>query len=165
MALHYSFLMTKMSKTQRTAILAAHAAQGEQRGRIDAYQRTHEALRRSGWEANGIHVTRAGLIAAGVDMDALHDDALMADEAFDRTAVKYAVAMVGVGKTQRERVAHGAAELVASEEREAFIRDLRANPVTPEPPQGVAALAAAVRLGVGIEQLAMLDRAARQGLG
>jgi hypothetical protein len=72
--------MPKMTQAQRIAILKAHntwnpAHPIDSRGMVDAYERTHCVLQRNGW-TNGIRVTRAGLIAAGADMDAIHAEAL-----------------------------------------------------------------------------------------
>jgi hypothetical protein len=69
--------MAKMSKTQRTAILTAHAERGSVRGR----RVTLRILAANGWgrvdEINrGTYPTLAGLLDAGVDIDALHAEAL-----------------------------------------------------------------------------------------
>lgn len=70
--------MAKMSKTQRTAILQAHRDRSANRliGVIYAAPRTLRVLQANHW-AQGFddQPTRAGLIAAGVDMDALHAQA------------------------------------------------------------------------------------------
>ncbi len=80
--------MTKMSNPQRNLILAAHHRPAKvtpygSRGEVVLPSRLHfsgEVLRRHGWATQGNHgwlnVTKAGLVAAGVDMDAIHDDAL-----------------------------------------------------------------------------------------
>lgn len=76
--------MTKMSKAQRTAVLVAHRFALRDRyasGTAYANPRTMRVLRREGWTGAYDQITRAGLIAAGVDMDAIHADALIEDEA------------------------------------------------------------------------------------
>lgn len=87
--------MTKMSKAQRTAILMAHARRAahatSRPGHGDwvlAPSPTVEICVRQGWARrvegilgdNVARVTPAGLIAAGVDMDALHAEAETEDE-------------------------------------------------------------------------------------
>jgi hypothetical protein len=80
--------MTKMSKAQRTAILEAYErkarATGSTRpGCFVVRPATLTAMVRNGWaEALSLRVgiyTTAGLIAAGVDMDAIHAEALRED--------------------------------------------------------------------------------------
>lgn len=91
--------MTKMSKTQRTAILDFHngcTAKGHTM--VVRSARTIAVMIREGWATFGpgvrisamlragartAYITRAGLIAAGVDMDALHAAALREDETRD----------------------------------------------------------------------------------
>jgi hypothetical protein len=76
--------MTKMSKAQRAAILAAEnqikytpGGAAKRFGMVVAGARTEHVLRREGWVFGPFdQVTRAGLIAAGVDMDAIHAEAL-----------------------------------------------------------------------------------------
>lgn len=72
-----------MSKAQRTAILEAHALKMIGRyhsGVVVARPNTVEVLKREKWISDALarsgYVTRAGLIAAGVDMDAIHTEAL-----------------------------------------------------------------------------------------
>lgn len=87
----YSKGMAKMSKAQRTAILDFHNGVTAKGHTLIADSRTIAALIRNGWATFGpgtsvawalrakrraAYVTRAGLIAAGVDMDALHARAL-----------------------------------------------------------------------------------------
>lgn len=75
--------MTQMSKVQRTAILNAHNYPGRKlRGLIMANKRTVAVLLREDWATKWIDdesgwVTTAGLLAAGVDMDAIHAEALV----------------------------------------------------------------------------------------
>lgn len=85
--------MVKMTKTQRTAILDFHnGVTSKQYWAIASRARTAAVLVREGWATYPGHVsegaikagrvrtfnvTRAGLIAAGVDMDAIHAEALM----------------------------------------------------------------------------------------
>jgi hypothetical protein len=83
--------MTKMSNPQMNLVLAAHHRPAKvtpygSRGEIVLSSRlvpSGEVLCRNGWAIQGSHgwlnVTRAGLIAAGIDMDALAAQA--ADEA------------------------------------------------------------------------------------
>lgn len=99
--------MTKMTTAQREAILAAHT-RVTWRGRIAPNVRaaTYEALKREAWVKNG-QVTTAGLIAAGVDMDALHADAIEANDAYDRVADWYAAAMAEVGEARAALEAEG----------------------------------------------------------
>src|SRR5687768_15264857 len=70
--------MAKMSKAQQAAILTAHRARMTGRmGMVTANPRTERVLRREGWVAGAFDIpTRAGLIAAGVDMDKLRAKAL-----------------------------------------------------------------------------------------
>lgn len=79
--------MTKMTKTQRTAILEAHNAptvgvdEYFSRGYVHATRPTLAVMRRNGWVTEGRYnrqapVTTAGLIAVGVDMDAIHAKAI-----------------------------------------------------------------------------------------
>jgi hypothetical protein len=87
--------MTKMSKTQRTAILDFHRGVTAKRHTMIASSRTIAVLIREGWATFGpdvkpasmlrarvraAYVTTAGLIAAGVDMDAIHAEALESPE-------------------------------------------------------------------------------------
>lgn len=75
--------MTQMSKTQRTAILEAHAYRGDWRYRgivLICHNSTLNVLRREGWMNGEYHITTAGLIAAGADMDAIHGEALEMNE-------------------------------------------------------------------------------------
>jgi hypothetical protein len=80
--------MTKMSKTQRTAVLDFHNGVTSKRHTLVAGASTIQALIRNGWaiktSANyrTAYVTTAGLIAAGVDMAAIEAEAL--DEAAER---------------------------------------------------------------------------------
>jgi hypothetical protein len=70
--------MTKMSEAQRTAIL--YVFENRNDDRVSAWscgrRNTVESLVRSGWLAADYMPTVAGLVAAGVDMDALHGEAL-----------------------------------------------------------------------------------------
>jgi hypothetical protein len=72
--------MTKMSETQRRAILGAHMVRTTQPGRMGmviAPYRTLRVLQRNGWVTSEFDLpTRAGLVAAGIDMDKLHGQAL-----------------------------------------------------------------------------------------
>lgn len=79
--------MTKMTKTQRTAILEAHNAptvgvdEYFSRGYVHATRPTLAVMRRNGWVTEGRYnrqapVTTAGLIAAGMHMDAIHAKAI-----------------------------------------------------------------------------------------
>ncbi len=101
--------MTKMSKTQRTAIIDFHnGVTGKGHTMIVPSYRTADAMIRNGWARGtghgrrALNVTTAGLIAAGVDMDAIHAKAIEANDAFDRTNAKYAQAMREVAEAQRE---------------------------------------------------------------
>lgn len=79
--------MAKMSNPQMNLILAAHNRPAKvtpygSRGEVVISSRlfaSGEALRRNGWAMQGDHgwlnVTTAGLIAAGVDIEALHAEA------------------------------------------------------------------------------------------
>lgn len=73
-----------MSKVQRTAILDAHTRHLRRIGRtggVDGDPRTVRVLKREGWVGGYFDVpTRGGLIAAGVDMDVLHAQAMRMDE-------------------------------------------------------------------------------------
>lgn len=90
--------MTKMTKTQRTAILDFHnGVNAKGNTMIVRHSNTIAALVREGWarRPGGMtkrqaavyppsarrvaYVTRVGLIAAGVDMDAIHTEALAED--------------------------------------------------------------------------------------
>ncbi len=80
--------MTRMSNPQRNLILAAHNRPARpspygSRGEIVLPSRlwhSGDALERNGWARPGNHgwlcVTPAGLRAAGIDLDELHDEAL-----------------------------------------------------------------------------------------
>ena len=74
--------MTKMSKAQRTAILDFHNGVTAKRHTMIANERTIAALVRNGWAIatsaryRTAYVTRAGLLAAGVDLNAIHGEAL-----------------------------------------------------------------------------------------
>lgn len=77
--------MAKMSKAQRAAILRAHentttsansTAAFWSRGYVHATGSSLEVMERNGWITAGRAVTREGLEAAGVDMDAIHAEAL-----------------------------------------------------------------------------------------
>jgi hypothetical protein len=80
--------MTKMSNPQQNLILAAHHRTAKpspygSRGEIvlpARLQSSGAALVRNGWAIPGnfgwLNVTTAGLIAAGVDLDAIHVEAL-----------------------------------------------------------------------------------------
>ncbi|MFL6145590.1 MAG: hypothetical protein ACJ72N_27480 [Labedaea sp.] len=70
--------MTKMSKAQRAAILDAHERRMRRGvGQIIGRASTRAALRRGGWTRSFMDLpTRAGLIAAGVNMDAIHAEAI-----------------------------------------------------------------------------------------
>lgn len=72
--------MTKMSEAQQFVILESHNSTGTVaywgRGYVHTPRRTRDALLRRGWIAEGERpgqdrVTVAGLIAAGIDMDAV----------------------------------------------------------------------------------------------
>lgn len=84
--------MTKMSKAQRAAALEAHTTVGAPLGMFSGFVRpaTFRAMVRNGWaqgaSAFGGGVTTAGLIAAGVDMNAIHADALSAYREATRAA-------------------------------------------------------------------------------
>lgn len=81
--------MAKMSKAQRTAILDAHNYSGDPRYRgivTACHNPTLDALRREGWMNSEYRITRASLIAAGIDMDALHGDALDEHRSRERAA-------------------------------------------------------------------------------
>jgi hypothetical protein len=72
--------MAKMSKTQRTAILDFHnGVTSKAYTMLVRSERTLDVMVREGWATRVTrhtgYVTRAGLIAAGVDMDAIHADA------------------------------------------------------------------------------------------
>lgn len=80
--------MTQMSKAQRTAVLEAHTYRvanpnGLRDGHVDARGgkgrtarwRMIEAMMTAGHLDRAGRITRAGLVAAGVDMDALHAEA------------------------------------------------------------------------------------------
>jgi hypothetical protein len=69
--------MKKMSGAQRNAILAMWSAPGDTSAFGHARGVTRKILRREGW-LSGNHYSFAGLIAAGVDMDAIHAEALHA---------------------------------------------------------------------------------------
>lgn len=82
--------MAKMSKAQRTAILSRNEAAANRGIFIAPTDPTADVLVRNGWAFFGVpgretqrgrrgslYVTFAGLIAAGVDMDAIHRDALI----------------------------------------------------------------------------------------
>jgi hypothetical protein len=73
--------MTKMTKTQQAVALDAH----RNGGRVHAAAVTVRAMRRNGHtiQADERNISRAGLIAAGIDMDAIHGEAL--EEHFRRT--------------------------------------------------------------------------------
>ena len=88
--------MTKMSKVQRTAVLDFHNGPTSKGYSLIADPRTITVLIKNGWATFGpgvsvawalrarrrtAHVTTAGLIAAGVDMDAIHAEALAEDRA------------------------------------------------------------------------------------
>lgn len=103
--------MAKMTKTQRNAILSYNDGP-QNRGILLAWlQSTADVLVRNGWAfyrdpttpTRTVYVTAAGLIAAGFDMDAIHAEAIKANEAFDRIAAKCAAAMVAIGEAQREQ--------------------------------------------------------------
>ncbi len=67
--------MTKMSEAQRAAILAGYS-QGP-RGVIGTRNyRTRLAMQAAGWVDEQARCTREGLLAAGVDMDAIRAEAL-----------------------------------------------------------------------------------------
>lgn len=81
--------MTKMSKTQRIAILDFHNGVTAKGHTFTADSRTIAALQRNGWAwspegtrlrqqfpPRSAYVTTAGLIAAGVDMDAIYAEAV-----------------------------------------------------------------------------------------
>lgn len=87
--------MTKMTKAQRTAILRAHNNGGTEaagtaiywsRGRVRVPRRTADVLAREGWVSGDALVTTAGLIAAGVDMDAIHGEAIRENNVRDADA-------------------------------------------------------------------------------
>jgi hypothetical protein len=91
--------MTKMSETQRTAVRDFHYGVTSKAHTMIGNLRTMHALARNGWArpigtGRAAYVTTAGLIAAGVDMAAIEAEAHDANEAFDRTAEKYASVMV-----------------------------------------------------------------------
>lgn len=96
--------MMKMSKAQRTAILRADDKGPMCRGGFGGCgtPSTLGVLHREGWARDG-YVTLAGLIAAGVDMDAIHGEAIEANDAFDRLAAKLKQAMIEIGEAQREQ--------------------------------------------------------------
>lgn len=89
--------MTKMSKAQRIAILDFHNGVTSKRHTMLASARTVDVLVREGWAKRPeemtrrlvqqfppsvrrmAYVTTAGLIAAGIDMDAIHTEALIED--------------------------------------------------------------------------------------
>lgn len=77
--------MTKMTQAQRTAILDAHERRLRRIGRTggaDGDPRVIRVLKREGWVSGYFDSpTRAGLIAAGVDMNAIHAEALTEDYA------------------------------------------------------------------------------------
>lgn len=66
-----------MTEVQRNAILGAHRARTSGRmGMVSANPRTERVLRREGWVAGAFDIpTRAGLIAAGINLDKLRDQA------------------------------------------------------------------------------------------
>ncbi len=72
--------MTKMTGEQRRVVLLADSKATPCRGGITGHPGTVKVLLREGWAAGsgplGWHVTRDGLIAAGLDMDALHAEAM-----------------------------------------------------------------------------------------
>lgn len=72
--------MTKMTKEQRRIVLLADSKAHPCRGGITGHPGTVNVLLREGWAAGSgpvdWHVTRDGLIAAGVDMDVLHAEAM-----------------------------------------------------------------------------------------
>lgn len=78
-----------MSKTQRIAILDFHNGVTDKRHTFLANELTIDAMVREGWAERPItrprdsrreaYVTTAGLVAAGVDMDAIHAVALVED--------------------------------------------------------------------------------------
>lgn len=90
--------MTKMTQAQRKAALEAHTSTGVPRGMFSLFVRTatFRAMVRNGW-AQGVsvfggNVTTAGLLAAGVDMDAIHGEALYEESVreLDRAALEQA---------------------------------------------------------------------------
>jgi hypothetical protein len=76
--------MTKMGKTQRIAILDFHNGVTAKGHTMIGNLRAMNAMERNGWvrtigTGRAAYVTTAGLIAAGVDMDAIHAEALVED--------------------------------------------------------------------------------------
>lgn len=91
--------MAKMSRTQRAAILEAHTSGASALGTFSQFVRVASirAMARSGWALGHSTftgcVTTAGLIAAGVDMGAIEDEALaehkMREAAAERATPAY----------------------------------------------------------------------------
>jgi hypothetical protein len=67
--------MAKMSKTQQENVRAAHANLNSNGRQIATTARGREYLWNNGWMAPNLRPTTAGLIAAGVDMDAIETEA------------------------------------------------------------------------------------------
>lgn len=99
----------KMNATQRDAVLQAHRNRtgGENYiGMTMARSRTLAVLRREAWVAGPFDIpTTAGLIAAEVDMDAIHADARVEDY----LRRPHMVRAMEIGAAERERAALRAA--------------------------------------------------------
>jgi hypothetical protein len=110
--------MAKMTQAQRIAILDFHNGVTNKCQSFTANAHTIAALVRHGWAIKqhgccAAYVTTAGLLAAGVDMDAIHAEAIEAEELEATSGWGQADGMVGEPVTEvpvycGSRAAHGA---------------------------------------------------------